>query len=51
MPSMQKPSSEKTFVFQLSLSKIQNRVGDLIHKDEITKYNIEIHDNVNSLEL
>lgn len=37
--------------FNYPLSKIQNRVGDLIHKDEITKYNIEIHDNVNSLEL
>lgn len=37
--------------FNYPLSKIQSRVGDLIHKDEITKYNIEIHDNVNSLEL
>lgn len=37
--------------FNYPLSTIMERVGEFIHKDEPSMYNIEIHDNVNSLEL
>lgn len=37
--------------FNYPLEKIMERVGGFIHQDEFAKYNFEIHDNVNRMEL